>query len=417
VIPIPWAASAFAGWLVALSGLCLTLSLSLGRADLAALAAVPAAWLVLPRRRPEPSALRIEVDAPPRCLEGEPFHVRVRVRCDKAPDLCRVALKPGQGVRVVEGPAESAAAGSGDVALGADLVADRWGVRTLGTVTVECWTRNRLRRARIARLVGVELRVYPRPDPVHRLPPAATRFDRTGDHPAAVAGAGVEFHSIRPLTRGDRPRQVNWPVSTRRGELHVTATRAELAADTVVAIDVRGDIGPPGRGSRDLAVRGATGIVQRALAAHDRVGLVVLGGRLQWLRPDHTQRQLYRITDAVLDVADWVSSVEPDASTIPYTALPFGAHVVYFSPLLDEASVDVARTLRSRGHPVTVLDVCVGEPPAEPEEQLALRLWRLDREATRKQLEATGVLVVAWDGSVPVEAVLAPVARLQRAPR
>jgi uncharacterized protein (DUF58 family) len=51
------------------------------------------------------------------------------------------------------------------------------------------------------------------------------------------------------------------------------------------------DTGRPGRSSREFAVRGATGVAQTALRAHDQVGLVAIGGRLHWLRPDHTQRK------------------------------------------------------------------------------------------------------------------------------
>jgi uncharacterized protein (DUF58 family) len=36
------------------------------------------------------------------------------------------------------------------------------------------------------------------------------------------------------------------------------------------------DTGRPGRSSREFAVRGATGVAQTALRAHDQVGLVAV---------------------------------------------------------------------------------------------------------------------------------------------
>src|SRR5699024_8634288 len=148
--------------------------------------------------------------------------------------------------------------------------------------------------------------------------------------------SGVEFHGVRRFVPGDRPRRINWPVSTRRGELHVNELRDERAVDVIIAIDVLTDTGSAERGSRDLALRGATGATRVVLRAHDRVGLVAVGGRLRWLRPDLGDRQFYRVAESMLDVVDWQSFVDPDVEMIPYPALPAGAHVIFFSPLVDD---------------------------------------------------------------------------------
>jgi hypothetical protein len=111
-------------------------------------------------------------------------------------------------------------------------------------------------------------------------------------------GAGVEFAAIRPYLPGDSLRDVNRPVSLRRGQLHVNQRSAARAADLVVLVDALGGPGPVADATMDLAVHGAAAVVTAYLRVSDRAGLVVLGGLLRWLGPDPRSsgdRQFYRI--------------------------------------------------------------------------------------------------------------------------
>jgi hypothetical protein len=228
--------------------------------------------------------------------------------------------------------------------------------------------------------------------------PIADRVARQiGEHVAALAGQGGEFASVRPLVPGDSARRINWAVSSRRDELHVNDYWAERALDLVIAVDTFSDVGPAGRRSLDVAVRGAAATAGGYLRHHDRVGVVVLGGVLRWIPPDASARQFYRIVDYVLDMPGWESVVDPDIDRVPRQALPAGALVVVFTPLLDPRAEQVIRDLRQRGFPVVVVDVLTCEPPAGDSEvsRLALRLWRLDRVALRQSFAALDVPVFA----------------------
>jgi uncharacterized protein (DUF58 family) len=127
--------------------------------------------------------------------------------------------------------------------------------------------------------------------------------------------------------------------------------------------------------------------------------MVGFGAVLRWLVPDVGTRQYYRILEHVLASAVTFGYVDPELSRLPRPVLPPGCLVFMFSPLLDARVVDAVADLRQRGHPVVVVDVLTGEPAAgkSPEDQLALRIWRLDRAVTLHGLREMGAVVLPWD--------------------
>ena len=254
------------------------------------------------------------------------------------------------------------------------------------------------------------LEVFPRPARMRaRLVPAEL-LRRIGEHTGRAVGEGIEFAGIRPYVPGDQLRDVNRAVSNRRGQLHVNQRSAARAADLVMMIDAFGDAGPVADRTLDLAVHGAAALATAYLRVSDRAGLVVLGGALRWLGPAPGDRQFYRIAEMMLE-ARYDSFVTPDIGRIPRTALPPGTLVVVFSPLLDPRGFPALTDLRQRGFPLIVVDTLRDEPPAGPRSanaRLALRLWRLDRAATRAALRDLGVPVLAWPGGAELDSVLAP---------
>ena len=244
-----------------------------------------------------------------------------------------------------------------------------------------------------------------------RLVPAEL-LRRIGEHTGRAVGEGVEFASIRPYLPGDQLRDVNRAVSIRRGQLHVNQRAAARAADLVVMIDAFGDSGPVSERSVDLAVHGTAALVTAYLRVSDRAGLVVLGGLLRWLGPAAGDRHFYRIAEMML-AARYDSYITPDVGRIPRTALPPGTLVVVFSPLLDRRGFGAITDLRQRGFPLIVVDTLRDEPPPgnRADARLALRLWRLDRTATRTALRDLGVPVLQWPESTELDGVLAPLSK------
>ena len=88
--------------------------------------------------------------------------------------------------------------------------------------------------------------------------------------------------------------------------------------------------------------------------------------------------------------------------------------MVALTPLLDERSIRALLDLRGRGFDLDVIELSPAafvDPGTTESEQLAYRLWRLQREALRSRFHAAGVPVVEWrDGDPlarPIEEVTA----------
>ena len=124
--------------------------------------------------------------------------------------------------------------------------------------------------------------------------------DSAPTSPGTSAAASSTPTSARYVP-GDQLRTVNWPVSARRGSLHVTERLSERAADVVVLVDTYPQPAGPATEATERTVRGAVQVVQSALRSGDRAGRRrARGPSPRWLGADIGRRQFYRVLDAVL---------------------------------------------------------------------------------------------------------------------
>ena len=242
---------------------------------------------------------------------------------------------------------------------------------------------------------AAEVTVFPMTPPQPTALPPTELLDRLGIHLTRHIGRGVEYADIRTYVPGDQLRTVNWPVSARRGRLHVTQRLTDRSADVVVLIDGYPQPAGPATIATERIVRGAAQVVQTALRNGDRAGIVALGGRRpRWLGADIGQRQFYRVLDTVLDAGDEFESTT--GTLAPRAAMPTGAIVVGFSTLLDTEFALALIDLRRRGHVVVAVDVLQGAPFRAAQDPLVDRMWALQRSAMYRDMGTVGVDVVAW---------------------
>ena len=344
-----------------------------------------------------PSGARAYADADTlRCFETEQVQVTVWAE----------AVGPG-----VPGATVDVVAMSGtDVEL-----ADRRDDRVTATISASRWGRYRV-CVRVdvvadgAMLVGsgtaevADIFVFPLAPPHPTSIPRTELLDRLGMHLTRHIGRGVEYADIRAYVPGDQLRSVNWPVSARRGSLHVTERLSERAADVVVMIDTYPQPIGPATEATDRIVRGAVQVVQSALRGGDRAGVVVLGRTPRWLGADIGRRQFYRVLDAVLAAGDGYESTS--SSLAPRPAVPPGAIVVAFSTMLDTDFALALIDLHKRGHVVAAVDVLESSPFAEDQDPLVARIWALQRSFMYRDMATIGVDVVHWRPDSTLEQVM-----------
>jgi uncharacterized protein (DUF58 family) len=271
--------------------------------------------------------------------------------------------------------------------------ADRWGRYPL-RATVEVIAHGGL-LAGTGTVDATDLTVFPVVPPQATTLPQTELLDRLGTHLTRHIGRGVEYADIRTYVPGDQLRTVNWPVSARRGRLHVTQRLTDRSADVVVLIDGYPQPVGPATDASERVVRGAAQVVQTALRHGDRAGIVALGGgKPRWLGADIGQRQFYRVLDTVLGAGDEFESTT--GTLAPRTAIPRGAIVVGFSTLLDTEFALALIDLRRRGHVVVAVDVLQGAPFRTTQDPLVDRMWALQRSAMYRDMGTVGVDVVAW---------------------
>jgi uncharacterized protein (DUF58 family) len=433
-IAVRWRPSRHARRLVTLAAAGLLLAVAFRRPELAGLAAP--ALLILGAGRATRAALpgrltvRVGLTAT-RIYEGEPAAVDVVVSgidatvgaagtsgatsvlgtagagdANEVGFDVRWALEPGRGIEPDSATAVNGAGARFTFAI------DRWGKRKLGSVTLTLHDRWRLAEGRVVFALPA-IDCYPSPA-VQRTEVVLSKLpNRLGEHRARVPGDGTEFTGVREYVPGDRQRAINWPASTRLGRLQVNTFAAERSQDVVLLVDATSDVGEPGRSALDLGLRGASGAARAYLAGRDRVGVITYQwGGAHWLAPSLGRRQFYRIVDALLQ-SDTGFARGASFSRLPRAALPPGALVVAFSPLLDGRFVETLRDMRERGFQLIVVDVLNAEPPRRRafSDNAARRIWNLEQQAIRFSLRELGVPVVPWDGVTPLDLPLAPYTR------
>ncbi len=390
--PLRWHPSRLARSLATASATALILAVLGHRPELVVFAA-PLLGALASAWRPVPTHVTVQAERPTeRCFEQETVTVNLSADAHRA-DLALSPIMPA-GLTLLRHAGEELT-----------IRAERWG-RFLLPFKVTAHASGGLLQAEVV-LEPVEIRVYPRPEPLRTAPRPERLPDRIGVHIGRARGEGVEFHGIRPYVAGDQLSRINWPVSVRLGRWHVTERRAERATDIVALIDTY-PVTDPARSSLDLAVHGAAELVQAALKRGDRAGMLALGGIMRWLGPDVGRRQFYRIADAVLDATPDRLSTRPTGGRVPRSAIPPHACVIAFSPLLDARIGLALQDIRHRGHPTLIVDVLRHAPVRTGGDPLIERVWRLQRRSLYRDLATLGIPVVPWPEGSTLDAVLHP---------
>jgi uncharacterized protein (DUF58 family) len=385
----------------AVAAIALVAALAAGRPELAALATPFVLLVALALVASPPLALegtlRLQRE---RALEGERVGAAMTIRNVGGPARVELHLPTTARLRTDPTPIAFWLPRGAEQAIGFELAVGRWGVHGAGPALVRA--RDRLGALILEGPLGqsCELRAYPSVARLHRLiAPLQTR-PVLGNQLSRERGEGIEFADLRPLAAGDRVRRINWRATSRRRVPYVNVQHPEHSADVVLFLDTFAEAEHADGGTLDAAVHAAAALASAYLARRDRVALVSFGGVLHWLTPAAGTRQLYRIADALLASDVRLSYAWKDVTHLPRRLLPARALVLALSPLLDARGIGALLDLRARGYDLSVLEISpMAHTPADAagSDRLALRLWRLHRDALRARFETLGVPVAHWE--------------------
>jgi uncharacterized protein (DUF58 family) len=410
---------------VGLAAGCVIIALLAHRADVAILG-VPfigaAAWGAQHRPREAPRAVLAITE--PTVFEGQVTSTTVAVGADGGAtgDVVAVCLRaePGIGWRPTSG-ARAVAASSGPVVVTIATRAVRWGRHPVGLSAAACTSMLGAYRTEGLADGPVLLTTLPLSAEFDAGDTVPRPAGLVGLHRAHRQGGGSEPAEIRPFRTGDRLRRINWRVSSRTGELHVTSTWSDRDTHVLLLLDTEADIGRSdgvdGRASSlDIAVRAAAAIAEHFLRSGDRVGLVDLGQRVRDVPVGSGRQHLRRLLDALV-----VAQPGGDHRAEPVQLRPTvaGALVIVLSPLVGRLGRTQIAHLAQHGHTVVVVDTLppIVEPPVAPWPALAARVRVMERRAEIDHLGEMGIPVVPWRGAGTLDEVLRDVSRLAMAPR
>ena len=399
--------------LLTVAAWALALSVLTARAELL-IAVMPIAIVIVTGslRRLPPYTVEHRVSAR-RILEGETISVTVALTARAGVPIVEILDVLPPGCEVVSGCNRAVARlrRHRRVEVRYELRARR-GAHELGTVVLRArdrWAVRGWERRDTDRKV---LQVYPRALAPRNVPRPLRTQTSIGNYVAAALGEGIEPGGIRPFAPGDRLREINWRASLRLDTLHVTQRHRERNADVVLMLDTLSEVGPAEETSLDLGVRATASLAAAYLARKDRVGLIVYGGTIDWVKPGAGAVQYERLAEVLLRAGVVFTYVSKDLALVPPRVLPAQALVIAVTALLDQRFTVAVSDLAGRGFDVVVLvvsavDVTRRVLGRSELDDAACRLWDLERRAVIEALERHAIRVWHWHPDDPLELALA----------
>ena len=373
---------------------------------------------VAARKRPDVNA-KLVIDRA-KAIEGDEVDFVLHLTNGPGRLKVRFLVDPSSGIELVHAPPAVTMPARSKATVRGRLRCKRWGVHAFGGGYVQA--RDLVSTFVYERRVepGIELRVYPRTERLRKVLRPRRLRSHLGTWVSRAAGIGLEYADIRQFSTGDQRRHINWKATARRRQLHVNLFHPERSSDALILLDTYVDVGGAGRSSLDQSVRAAVSVAAACLEHRDRVGLLAVGGRVEWLQPGTGLRQVYRMVDALMATEVVFTYAWRTANTIPKHVIAPGALVVCLTALADRRMSAVILDLQARGHDVVVVELPANAllpPPASERERLARRLWALHGDAVRSRYRERGIPIAVWEPERPLWIPVGELERFRRTPQ
>ena len=253
--------------------------------------------------------------------------------------------------------------------------------------------------------------IHPTPmrlKPLPIRPPQTKGF--AGPIPSRQGGAGVDFLIVREYQSGDPLRQINWKISARHeSAMYTTIYEQQRIADIGIILDSRMqcDIHSGELQLFENSVGAAGALAELFLDDGNRVGLLVYGATLSFAFPGMGKIQRERILQALARAQTGFSYALEKLDYIPTRFFPPRSQIILISPLTND-DVPVLGFLSAQGYSVMVISPNpilfeAGNQPNTSAEEIARLCAQTERLAMFNALRRSGVQVVDWDVTKPLE--------------
>ncbi len=247
---------------------------------------------------------------------------------------------------------------------------------------------------------------YPKLDRIRIRPPQTRGF--AGPIPSRQGGTGIDFWGIREFQTGDPQRQINWRLAARsEQELYVNIFEQERVADVGVILDARQrtNVITPAGSLFEHAVRAAAAAAENFLDEGNRVSLLIYGSGIARVFPGYGRMQRERILRELAKASPGLNYALENLALLPTRFFPAKSQIVLVSALLSE-DIPVIVRIRAYGYGVLIISpdpVAFEAASYRDFTSPAYRIAQAERQFILSQLQQSGVRVVNWQVSQPLE--------------
>ncbi len=235
----------------------------------------------------------------------------------------------------------------------------------------------------------------------------------TGFIPTRSGGTGVNFFGVREYQIGDPLRRINWKVTARRNEeLFTNEFEQERITDVGLILDARQRTNIQVREDSlfEHSILATAALADAFLRDGNRVGLLIYGRGRETTFPGYGKVQLERILRALAQAQSGDNQALESFVYLPTRFFPAHSQIVFVSPLITD-DLPVLTSLRSYGYHILVVspDPFLFEGASyqpDKNQQLAIRLARIERVLLLRKLQRLGIRVVDWPVDRPLNQVM-----------
>ncbi len=249
---------------------------------------------------------------------------------------------------------------------------------------------------------------YPKLDRIKIRPPQTRGF--AGPIGARQGGTGVDFWSVREYQSGDSQRQINWRLTSRSPhELYTNIYEQQRVADVGLILDARQkvDVVTDDGALFEHAVQATAALIDNFLDDGNRVSLLIYGAGRQRVFPGYGKVHRNRMLKALAQAQTGFNYALENLHYLPTRLFPAGSQIVMVSSLVPE-DIPTIVTLRARGYAVMLISpnpVAFEAAQMSDQQSPAFRLAYAEREFMLRKLRRSGVQVVDWVVTEPLENV------------